>query len=381
MITKIYEFYKLLTEKAFNIDDTRNQVLLRSVSKNEVKLCLYNHAYETITGYITADNASKDTFFTIDRISADKGWGPFMYSLMLQSLYPMGVKPSRLIRPIPLRIWKSFMSNPNITNKMLSANDKNYITELVPSPGFDDVFDDGDVEVINTVFYMHPQEWFVPFITESDEIIIEKKIDVKKVFKQCLDFFHDKYYSTTESAEIPVKDVTDKYLLVDEKGASIQLMIQDANKIYGYAELLKKPTYYQVINVAAEKGWGPFLYDTVMSYLDMPIRPNRSVTREALGVWNKYLKQRDDVKKTPVKTDVWDSIDLDQKLDTKSSLVEPLNYTYTITDDGRKTEAIDWQYDSTTNFVNPMKAIVSDFIAKRFNQGKMYFNKRYPLGI
>jgi len=382
MITKIYEFYKLLTEKAFNIDDTKNHILIRSISKNEVKLCLYNHVNETITGYITADNVSKDSFFTIDRISADKGWGPFMYSLILQSLYPMGVKPSRLIRPVPIKIWKIFLTQPNIITTTLPKSNKNYITKLVPAAGFDDIYTKEDTDIVNTIFYMQPLEWFQPFIIDSEEIIIEKNINTKEIFKECLTFFDNRYYSTTESKSIPNKDISDKYLLVKETTSSIQFIIQDKpGIIFGYSELLKKPDYYQEINTAAESGYGPFLYDTVMSYLDKPVRPNRSLTKEAWNVWNNYFNQRPDVTKTPISDDIWDSVDLQHKLNTKSSIVEPVNYLYSINDEKRKTDAIDWQYKSTQQLVNPMKDISPNWLETRFNQGKKYFNSKYPLGM
>lgn len=386
MITKIYEFYKMLTEKAFNVDDTKNCVLIRSISKKEVKLCLYNYVDKTIIGYITADNASTDNFFTIDRVSADKGWGPFMYTLILQSLYPNGVKPSYIIKPTAHSIWKQFTKHPNIVTTPLPESDKNYTTKWEPAKGFsNDGYVEEDVEVINTIFSMTPLEWFQPFIIDSEKIIAEQNINTKNIFKQCLEYFYSKYYATTENValdvavNIPTKDITDKYLIVHEKGASIQLMIQNKSRIYGYAEVLKRPSYYQIVNIAAEPGWGPFLYDTVMLSLDKPVRPNHSLTTNAWRVWNTYMNDRGDVIKKQITTDVWTDIDLDQKMSTKSSLVEPLNYLYTIKDSERKTETTDWQYKSANEFVSPMTKVLPDWKEKRFNQGKMYFNTKYPM--
>jgi hypothetical protein len=386
MITKIYEFYKMLTEKAFNVDDTKNCILIRNISKKEVKLCLYNYVDKTIIGYITADDSSSDKFMTIDRISADKGWGPFMYMLMLQQLYPMGVKPSHIIKPEAHSIWKQFAGQPNVITEPLPQTDTSYTTKWEPAKGFsNDKYVEEDVEAINTIFYMEPLEWFQPFLIDSDRIIAEQNINTKNIFKQCLEYFYSKYYVTTENntldvaVNVPTKDITDKYLIVHEKGASIQLMIQNKSQIYGYAEVLKRPGYYQIVNIAAEPGWGPFLYDTVMLSLDKPVRPNHSLTTNAWRVWNTYMNQRDDVMKKPVTTDVWDDIDLDQKMSTKSSLVEPLNYLYTIKDNERKTETTDWQDKSNNEFVNQMTKVLPDWKEKRFNQGKMYFNTKYPM--
>lgn len=49
----------------------------------------------------------------------------------------------------------------------------------------------------------------------------------------------------------------------------------------------------------AKKGWGPFLYDYVMSQTDL--MPDRGfVSKEAKPIWQKYFTSRQDVKKIPV---------------------------------------------------------------------------------
>jgi len=380
MITRLYEFYRMLAERAFEIKDTGNLILLRDISAKEVKLCLYDYVNNNIVGYVTADNASKDEFFTIDRVSADKGWGPFMYALILQTLYPKYIKPSYIIRPAALKVWKEFFSNDNIITKELSTDDKNYTASWEPAKGFDpDGYDDRYTYVINTLFSMTPYEWYQPFLIDSDNAIRDNNINAKQIFRQCLDFFHDKYYATSESITVPTKDVSDKYLMVLEKGSSIQLMIQCKSKIYGYAEVLNKQTYFQIINIAAEPGYGPYLYDTLMLWLDKPVRPSHSITSEALSVWMNYLNNRPDVIKKNVTKDVWDEIDLDQRMSTSSSAIEPLNYLYTIKDKKRSTDVTDWWYNSEQQFVNQMVERLPGWKEIRFNQAKMWFNNKYPV--
>ena len=380
MITSIYEFYKLITEKAFNIDDADDCIMLRETSKNEVKICLYNYVDKSILGYISADNASKDDFYTVDRVSAERGWGPFMYTLILQTLYPTGVKPSYIIKPAAHSVWKQFVDNPNIDVKELPQTDKNYTSKWIPAKGFsNDGYAEDDVDTINTIFYMPHREWFQPLVNNSEKIIAEHNINTKAVFKQCLDYFYTKYYMTSEAASIPNKDTTDKYLMVLEKGSSIQLMIQDKSNIFGYAEVLKKPDHFRIVNIAAEPGYGPFLYDTLMLWLDKPVRPSHSLTMEAWRVWNTYLNDRPDVTKKPVKKEIWTDIDLDQKMNTNSAYVEPINYMYTITDEQRKTATVDWWYESEQQFVNQMKQKLPGWMEIRFNQCKMWFNNKYPM--
>lgn len=379
MITKIYEFYKMLTERAFNYDDTKNCIILRSMTKKEVKLCLYNYITKDIVGYITADDVSNDGYFTIDKASAEKGWGPFMHLLLLQSVYPLYLKPSNLTRPRALNVMKHFLTYNNIKLQDLDPNNKNYIDKWEPAAGWStDGYDQELTYIINTKFCLQPENWFQPFINDSEQIIKEQNINTKVIFKQCLDYFEHKYTTATESISVPTKDITDKYLIKNEKASSIEFIIQDKSKIYGYAELMKKNGFYQVINIAAEQGWGPFLYDTLMVSLDMPIRPNRSLTREAWNVWNLYCNERQDVIKKPV-SEIWDSVDLDHKNITQSHIVEPVNYLYTINDSKRQIEARGWLDGSKKLFVDQMVKVMPDWIIKRFNQAKLWFNNKYPM--
>jgi hypothetical protein len=55
-----------------------------------------------------------------------------------------------------------------------------------------------------------------------------------------------------------------------------------------------------VTNAAAKKGYGPMVYDVVLSMGD-PVSPDRSsVSKDALSVWDTYLKSRSDVEKIPL---------------------------------------------------------------------------------
>lgn len=378
MITKIYEFYKMLTERAFNYDDTKNCIILRSMSKKEVKLCLYNYVTKDIVGYITADKDPRYDYLIIRKTSAEKGWGPFMYSLMFQSVYPMGIKPSKTIRPAALNVYKQFFTNSNVIKTSITESDLNYTTTWQPDVSLPERESPEEIKYINTVFKMNPENWYLPFVQDSESIIQEHNINVNQVFKDCLDYFEYKYSITGESVSIPTKDITDKYLIKNEKGSSIEFIIQDKSKIFGYAELIKKNGYYQVINIAAEQGWGPFLYDTLMVYLELPIRPNRSLTREAWNVWNIYCNDRQDVIKKPV-SEIWDSVDLDHKNVTQSHIVEPVNYLYTINDSKRQMEARGWLDGSKKLFVDQMIKVMPEWIIKRFNQAKLWFNNKYPM--
>jgi len=166
--------------------------------------------------------------------------------------------------------------------------------------------------------------------------------------------------------------LNDKFLLINKKTSSIEFLIQDKSKIYAYLELLNKSEYYQEINIAAEKGFGPIIHDLAMYILDKPIRPNRSLTSKALNVWNSYYHYRNDVIKTKIKKDKWNTLDLDNK--EIKQYTDIINNLYSLNN-------IDYNVKELLNkskkYEKEMLNILPNWLYLRFKQGKTYFNTKY----
>lgn len=112
----------------------------------------------------------------------------------------------------------------------------------------------------------------------------------------------------------------DLALMVDEQHDSIDLVLYhvdamtkgiandddpDTLQDYVVAALQARQSdfdvpFFEVRYVAAEKGWGPFMYDVAMS-LTPGLMPDRlSVSSDAKRIWDHYYNQRNDVKVTPL---------------------------------------------------------------------------------
>jgi hypothetical protein len=197
------------------------------------------------------------------------------------------------------------------------------------------------------------------------------------MYTKIFEFKKHVYKEIDEAVSIPEKDTTNLYFIVNKKTSSIQFLIQDKSIIYGYAELIIKPNYYQVINVAAERGYGPFLYDSIMSYLDKPIRPNRSLSHDAYSVWNNYFLHRTDIQKTSInKDDYWNTLDLNNKQVSDKKYLDPINHLYTITDTTRKQKVLDW-YNKSLEFQDNMIKLLPKWIDIRFNFAQKWFYNKY----
>lgn len=79
------------------------------------------------------------------------------------------------------------------------------------------------------------------------------------------------------------------------------------NKIYGHIGVTKlKSGNYYVGGVAAEYGYGPLMYELVMSYIyPKGLLPNRDgdIRGGAINIWNRFLKRTDVKKKKLTKKD------------------------------------------------------------------------------
>lgn len=84
-----------------------------------------------------------------------------------------------------------------------------------------------------------------------------------------------------------------QYVLYEVVGGRINII--------GYMHLDDHNGYWEVKNSAAQKGYGPLLYDIALSDAPIGVFPDRyGVSESARVVWRKYWAQRKDVTKEPL---------------------------------------------------------------------------------
>lgn len=381
MITRIKYFISSIFERAMSYNDANEIIVVRDFTRAEIKIVLYDYVTQEIYGYLWATNY-KNEYFIVERISANKGWGPFLYELLMQSIYPLGVKPSQLIRPEAINVWKKFLSNPHIKSETLPSTSNNYAVAWKPDEFAEPIVGSEELNLINRTYKLHPYNYFQPYLQHSEQIIKDQQLSKKKIMQQALDFFHSKYYVESFIYEkvmsIPNLDLTDKYLLINKESNTVQFLIQDRAKIYAYGELTNSGKYYQTNNVAAEHGWGPFLYDCMMLMLDKPIHPSVSLTTDSFTVLNNYLYNRPDVIKTLYPGKLHTAIDLDQHMNRDEKYYKVLNYIYTINNTERRNQMNQW-YQTSLKFEQEMISKLPNWKHIRFEQAKRWFNMQYKI--
>ena len=118
---------------------------------------------------------------------------------------------------------------------------------------------------------------------------------------------------TLQEAAFGIKDLQKDYFVrIIRRGnaVKVELLRQSATAPIG-GVMMNGPQdgcagAYVIAGTAAEKGWGPFLYDIAIEWASMygeGLVPDRGlVSPEARHVWNYYMTKRGDVKKNQLDT-------------------------------------------------------------------------------
>ena len=169
------------------------------------------------------------------------------------------------------------------------------------------------------------------------------------------------------------------------------LLFDDPTGIVGYVEV--KPDdggcydAYSIVYTAAEKGYGPMMYDIAMSRVDShTLVPDRkSVSKAAENVWARYLNGRSDVEKLPLdditnpKTKPKED---DCTVHTGVPKDSPLNYAYRGTPNAGGS-LISAHYNFLSTIIKQLKAAglvktsPNQIETNLFYAGEGYFSSRY----
>lgn len=146
---------------------------------------------------------------------------------------------------------------------------------------------------------------------------------------------------------------------------------------------LKEPQWgaATVVLSAAQPGWGPFMYDLVMSAEGGLVPDRRSVSPAAAGVWRKYKDARSDVEAKPLddpkhprtKTKQDDSSRLHDDPAPKGKVPQnPLNYAYFLKGSGPNVSALKSRHQATVPTLNKyginLRSLAWGFFQVKYNQ-------------
>jgi hypothetical protein len=163
--------------------------------KNEVRLILYNYTSKDILGYATFMKEKGRNYWVMDRDAAEKGYGPLMYDLALQSVYPEYIKPSKLIKEEAVNVWNFYYNHRDDVDKaVIPEHDPNYLEEFDYGVNRTGLKDPKVLDVINSIYSLKKSPEYNIFVQNGVYAINKYNLNVEKTFKRALDYFYDKYY-------------------------------------------------------------------------------------------------------------------------------------------------------------------------------------------
>jgi len=196
MITNLSEFrIHLIVEAAKSFTDLKDCILLKLQSKNAIKLTLYNYKDASIIGYVKCVKPGTQSFWEVERINADKGFGPLLYDILMMLVYPLGIKPGSLIKPAALSIYQYYVTKrTDVEKQQIKDNNPVYVDSYRNDVEGEELKDQNNLRLINTVYYLKPTDNFNKFITESNQLIESYNLDVKSIIKNAENNFLELYY-------------------------------------------------------------------------------------------------------------------------------------------------------------------------------------------
>lgn len=111
-----------------------------------------------------------------------------------------------------------------------------------------------------------------------------------------------------------LRDLTDDYMVhLEGDSSTCSIIVWDDKREAAVAHIdirrtRRNPGTWEVKSSAADRGWGPFVYDLALEFVhyyddDGLIADRHMVSKSAERVWSYYLKRRRDVKAEPLTSD------------------------------------------------------------------------------
>jgi len=178
----------------FVIDLDNNEWDINLYSKTEDKM------YAVLSFLKTNDNT-----YNVGRVGADRGYGPFMYEMVMSYIYPNYLMPSRNgdVKPKALNVWANFYERNDIKKKFLNIEDELFTFAIITGDE-DEKFDSIEekkekfnslskgeqyaVKVFNTM-YQYSNSVVTKLIKKGDELIKNGEVTIEQIEDEASYYF------------------------------------------------------------------------------------------------------------------------------------------------------------------------------------------------
>lgn len=161
---KSFEKYTAILEKKADILDYPNidslGLVVKNVNRNNRTtkfLSIFDFKLNKTLAYIELRNIIDKNVFEVERVFAEKNWGPLIYDYALMFAYPKSVAPSKTIKPGAIKVWKYYYDfRDDVIKKAMNINDESYSSEYKNDEMDDVMLSDDNLIYLNCYYSLNP---------------------------------------------------------------------------------------------------------------------------------------------------------------------------------------------------------------------------------
>jgi hypothetical protein len=194
-----------IDEAAKGLGDLPEDIALFKLElySNELDFILYSKSEDKIYSVLSIIEVGNN-IYDVGRVGADRGYGPFMYEMVMSYISPKYLMPSRTgdIKSKALNIWSKFYERNDVQKKILKIEDDLFTFAIIT--GEDDEFDSVEekkelydsldkegqdaVKVFNTM-YQHYNPLAAKLVKKADELIKSGQVDFDYLNSEASPYF------------------------------------------------------------------------------------------------------------------------------------------------------------------------------------------------
>jgi hypothetical protein len=201
-----------INEAAKGINDLPKDIALFNADwgGGEEDFILYSKFENKIYGVLSIIPMKIPNSYEVGRVKAERGYGPFMYEMVMSYISPRYLMPSRTgdIESRAMGVWYKFHERGDISKKVLKIDDKYFNFAIITGDQYEkfdsvdekkELFDSLDKEeqfevtVFNTM-YQYRNPIISKLIKRGQELINTNQVDIKDLTEDGIEYFHDGDY-------------------------------------------------------------------------------------------------------------------------------------------------------------------------------------------
>lgn len=162
-------------------------LVVKDTNRNSVTtkhLALFDFKTNTMLAYIELRNLIDRNVFEIERVYAEKSWGPLIYDYALMFTYPKFVAPSKTIKPEAIKVWKYYYELRNdVIKQEMGVKDESYADKYKNDEMDETFLTDSNLMYLNCYYSLKPSIEYSNLVGNGDFLLKKSGLKPSNIFK------------------------------------------------------------------------------------------------------------------------------------------------------------------------------------------------------